>query len=82
MLSTSEFIWDDQHISVTLSIGIAELNGIDISFDALTHRSDQLLYLAKRAGRNLIFADKSIQFLENDPFVGVDSGIDSSQVPI
>ena len=41
-------------VTTTLSIGIAELNDLDADLDGLIIRSDQLLYLAKEAGRNRI----------------------------
>ncbi len=57
-LSTSEFTWQGKTITVTLSIGIAELSDRDQNFDALIQRSDQYLYVAKRAGRNQIFSEQ------------------------
>ena len=57
-LSASEFIWQGKTITVTLSIGIAELSLRDQNFDDLIQRSDQYLYKAKRAGRNQIFCEQ------------------------
>jgi len=45
---------DEQHIALTVSIGIAAMNATDISVDAPLSRSDQALYGAKEHGRNRI----------------------------
>jgi two-component system, cell cycle response regulator len=47
----------DQAIEVTISIGIAVLNGADDTAAALLKRADQALYRAKRDGRNRVVAD-------------------------
>jgi two-component system cell cycle response regulator len=47
----------DQAIEVTISIGIAVLNGAQDSAPALLRRADQALYRAKRDGRNRVVAD-------------------------
>lgn len=44
-------------LNLTISIGIAGLEGPDDSADALLHRADQALYSAKKAGRNRVVAD-------------------------
>jgi len=44
-------------LNLTISIGIAGLEGMDDSADALLHRADQALYSAKKAGRNRVVAD-------------------------
>jgi two-component system cell cycle response regulator len=44
-------------LSLTISIGIAGLEGMDDSGDALLHRADQALYSAKKSGRNRVVAD-------------------------
>ena len=44
-------------LNVTLSIGIAALNGAGDSAPALLKRADQALYRAKRDGRNRVVAD-------------------------
>ena len=44
-------------INITISIGIAKMEGGDDSADALLHRADQALYRAKRSGRNRVVAD-------------------------
>ena len=44
-------------LNLTISIGIAGLEGPDDSADALLHRADQALYSAKKAGQNRVVAD-------------------------
>ena len=46
------FILDDQHLSVTTSIGIAMRSGTSEPASTLMKRADEALYDAKRAGRN------------------------------
>jgi diguanylate cyclase len=43
-----------ERIPVTISIGLAELNGRNISFEALMDEADQAMYAAKEAGRNRV----------------------------
>jgi two-component system, cell cycle response regulator len=45
-----------QALSVTVSIGVAELRGASDSVDALLRRADEALYSAKRDGRNRVVA--------------------------
>ena len=45
-------------IRLTASIGVAVLSSADLSFDAMVHRADTALYLAKSQGRNrVVLAD-------------------------
>jgi len=44
-------------LNVTVSIGIARMEGADDTAEALLHRADQALYRAKRSGRNRVVAD-------------------------
>jgi two-component system cell cycle response regulator len=44
-------------LNVTVSIGIAKMEGPDDTAEALLHRADQALYRAKRSGRNRVVAD-------------------------
>lgn len=48
----SRLIHNDQHLRVTFSCGIAELNGNSAS--ELVTRADEALYIAKRNGRNQV----------------------------
>ncbi len=41
-------------VSVTISLGVAELQPGDVDVDALLHRADLALYEAKRSGRNRV----------------------------
>src|ERR1700742_5174008 len=44
-------------LNLTISIGIASLEGPQDTADALLHRADQALYRAKKTGRNKVVAD-------------------------
>jgi two-component system cell cycle response regulator len=44
-------------INITISIGIAALEGSGDTAEALLRRADQALYSAKRNGRNRVVAD-------------------------
>lgn len=41
-----------EHLSVTVSIGVAQATAADQAFDDLLIRADSALYAAKAAGRN------------------------------
>ncbi len=45
---------DNERVSVTVSIGVAELDSNTQDFDALVARADQALYKAKLQGRNCV----------------------------
>lgn len=47
---------DDEDLSVTVSIGVAEISGYE-TFDNYLNAADQFLYMAKHRGRNLVFSD-------------------------
>ena len=48
---------DGSQISVTASVGVASLEGVDDTPARLVKRADQALYCAKRDGRNRVVAD-------------------------
>lgn len=48
------FLWENQAIPVTLSIGVANLNGTEKDSQALIESADAALYQAKRSGRNRV----------------------------
>jgi diguanylate cyclase (GGDEF)-like protein len=47
---------DDEELSVTVSIGVAEISGYE-TFDNYLNAADQFLYMAKHKGRNQVFSD-------------------------
>lgn len=47
----------DKHLTITSSVGLAALEGVDDTPDALLKRADQALYSAKRDGRNRVVTD-------------------------
>ena len=53
-IAEKEFLDKEQHISITMSIGIATINNSINSLDALYNIADKKLYEAKKCGRNCI----------------------------
>lgn len=51
---------NDQHIKITLSVGVSKLNDSDLSPHGYFHRTDELLYMAKRAGGNQVKLEQSL----------------------
>ena len=49
-----KFVDKEQHIHVTVSIGISSINNSINSLDALYHSADKKLYEAKKCGRNCV----------------------------
>lgn len=47
---------DDEELSVTVSIGVAEIVGYE-AFDNYLNAADQFLYMAKHNGRNQVYSD-------------------------
>lgn len=47
-------------VCVSVSIGLAELNGRSIDIDTLLREADEAMYGAKRAGRNRVFVNKGV----------------------
>jgi len=45
---------EPEHLSVTVSIGVAQASAEDQAFDDLLIRTDRALYAAKAAGRNRV----------------------------
>ena len=50
---------DDTDLTVTASIGVAEVGGIE-NFSNYLNAADQFLYLAKRYGRNRVYSDNTL----------------------
>lgn len=55
-ISRLKVIADDEELSVTCSIGVAEISGYE-TFDNYLNAADQFLYMAKHKGRNLVYSD-------------------------
>ncbi|MFT4184940.1 MAG: diguanylate cyclase [Rhizobium sp.] len=55
-LSTLKVNADDEELSVTVSIGVAEIAGYE-AFDNYLNAADQFLYMAKHNGRNQVYSD-------------------------
>jgi diguanylate cyclase (GGDEF)-like protein len=50
---------DDEDLSVTISIGVAEISAHE-TFDNYLNAADQFLYMAKHKGRNLVYSDTKL----------------------
>lgn len=55
----SDAQFDLPDMQVTISIGLAELNGRELGLDGLLHEADQAMYRAKRLGRNRVIVFES-----------------------
>ena len=59
-LEISPFLYGDQSIALTVSIGVTHLGGGPFELDRLLSRADKCLYRAKNDGRNrVVMADQS-----------------------
>lgn len=55
-LSRLKVTVDDEELSVTVSIGVAEIAGYE-TFENYLNAADQFLYMAKHKGRNQVYSD-------------------------
>ncbi|MBW9117244.1 diguanylate cyclase [Rhizobium cauense] len=55
-ISRLKVMADDEEISVTVSIGVAEVSDYE-TFDNYLNAADQFLYMAKHKGRNQVYSD-------------------------
>ncbi|TCL73855.1 diguanylate cyclase [Rhizobium sp. BK251] len=55
-LSRVKVTADDEELSVTVSIGVAEITDHE-TFENYLHAADQFLYMAKHKGRNQVYSD-------------------------
>ncbi len=53
-LTRALFFYDNQHILITFSAGVAEWRGAAETFEQLLQRADAALYEAKRSGKNRV----------------------------
>jgi diguanylate cyclase (GGDEF)-like protein len=58
-ISRVRIVVDDEDISVTISMGLANISGSE-TFDNYLNAADQYLYLAKHSGRNRVFSDYQV----------------------
>ncbi len=54
-LTKHYFLQNEEHVLITFSAGVAQLEGNETSIETL-RRADQAMYLAKRSGRNRVVA--------------------------
>lgn len=55
-LGTVKVVADEEELSITVSIGVAEVSGFE-TFDNYINAADQFLYMAKHRGRNQVYSD-------------------------
>lgn len=58
-LSRLKVAVDDEELSVTVSIGVAEIAGYE-TFENYLNAADQFLYMAKHKGRNQVYSDSRL----------------------
>jgi diguanylate cyclase (GGDEF)-like protein len=56
LINDTQFIFENQTLSVTVSVGIAQFKA-DMSLSNLLAKADKQLYLAKNLGRNKVMFD-------------------------
>lgn len=59
-ISNTRIVVDDEDLSVTVSMGLANISDSE-TFDNYLNAADQYLYLAKHSGRNCVFSDYQVQ---------------------
>lgn len=58
-LSKSRIVADDEELSITVSIGLATIEGPE-AFENYLNAADQFLYMAKHAGRNRVISELAL----------------------
>jgi diguanylate cyclase (GGDEF)-like protein len=58
-IAGAKVIADDEDLSITISIGLATIEGPE-TFDNHQHAADQFLYMAKYDGRNRIVSERTV----------------------
>ncbi len=59
LVESHEFIFEDERIPLTISLGVATLGGMDWDANRFIKASDVALYRAKRSGRNRVCSEMS-----------------------
>lgn len=54
MVSDSPAIWDDQEITLSISVGVGQFDSTQCGAGEVTKAADQALYAAKQAGKNRV----------------------------
>ncbi|TDM06269.1 MAG: GGDEF domain-containing protein [Ideonella sp. MAG2] len=55
-VASTPFRWEQAHVVVTVSVGVAHVHGGQLALDALVHEAEAALNAAKEAGRNCVRA--------------------------
>ena len=55
-VASTPFRWEQAHLVVTVSVGVASVHGAQVTLDNLIHETERGLQLAKEAGRNCVRA--------------------------
>ncbi|WP_457664949.1 diguanylate cyclase [Thiolapillus sp.] len=67
VIADSSVHYQEKEMSVTVSIGVAEIIGPDETREQLIDRADKAMYQAKQQGRNRVVLDDMSNGRENDP---------------
>ena len=59
LIEKADFVWEKQHIPVTISIGVAVATGTESDSQELIQAADAALYEAKERGRNRVVASSA-----------------------
>jgi diguanylate cyclase (GGDEF)-like protein len=51
-VAAETFVYEQQHLQITVSIGLTTLKNVDTSAEKVLIRADKALYVAKESGRN------------------------------
>jgi diguanylate cyclase (GGDEF)-like protein len=54
LIERTRFVYKDEEIPVTISVGVTEAQSTDVDSDTVLVRADDAMYQAKRKGRNRV----------------------------
>jgi diguanylate cyclase (GGDEF)-like protein len=54
LIENTRFVYHKQEISLTVSVGVTEIQGSDTSQEMVFNRVDKAMYQAKKKGRNMV----------------------------
>lgn len=66
-IGRQRFSWQQKSAAITISLGVAEVQGESASFNELIRVTDEALYAAKRAGRNRVVVADTPGIIPDNP---------------